>query len=206
PDELQRLTHVLEAAHQPIYLISDESYARIVFDGAEFHSPLRFYDRSFLIYTYGKTLVAPGQRLGYIAMAPGMPDREELREAILVSQIALGYTFPNALMQYSMEDLEQASIDVSALERRRDRMVSALTDLGYETVKPEGTFYVMVRSPMADDLEFTRRLAEDDVFVLPGRMFELPGWFRISLTANDDMVERSLAGFERALAKEHVAG
>src|SRR2546423_6568325 len=106
PDELQRLANVLEASHQAIYLISDEAYSRILFDRREFQSPVRYYDRSFLIYTYGKTLVAPGQRLGYIAMPPSMPDREELREAVFVSQLALGYAFPNALMQYAMEDLE----------------------------------------------------------------------------------------------------
>ncbi len=205
PDELERLADVLEASHRPIYLISDESYSRILFDGREFHSPVRYYDRSFVIYTYGKTLVAPGQRIGYIAMPPSMPDREELREAVLVAQLANGYAFPNALMQYAMGDLEQVSVDVAALQRRRDRMVSALTEMGYEAVTPEGTFYVMVRSPMADDLVFTHRLAEENVFVLPGRMFELPGWFRISLTANDDMVGRSLTGFERAIASTHLS-
>jgi len=133
-----------------------------------------------------------------------MPDREALREAVFVSQLALGYAFPNALMQYAMEDLEKVSVDVDALQRRRDRIVGALTEMGYETVNPEGTFYVMVRSPIADDREFTRQLAEQDVFVLPGRMFELPGWFRISLTANDAMVERALPGFERALESVRV--
>jgi aspartate aminotransferase len=71
--------------------------------------------------------------------------------------------------------------------------------MGYEVVRPEGTFYVMVRSPIADDLDYMHRLADESVFVLPGRMFELPGWFRISLTANDEMVDRALGGFERAL-------
>src|SRR5205809_6917869 len=205
PDELQGLAAVLKAAARPIYLLSDESYNRITYDGRPHVSPLRFYDRSFLIYTYGKTLVAPGQRIGYIAMPPSMPDREELRDAVLVAQLANGYAFPNALMQYAMGDLEQVTIDVAALQRRRDRMVSALIEMGYEAVTPEGTFYVMVRSPMADDLVFTRRLADEDVFVLPGRMFELPGWFRISLTANDDMVGRSLTGFERAIASTHLS-
>ena len=204
PDELERLSEVLEAAHQPIYLISDESYSRILFDGREFTTPLRHFNRGFLVYTYGKTLVAPGQRLGYVAMPPWMPDREELRTALLVAQASLGYTFPNALMQYAMEDLEKAIIDVPAMQRRRDRVVSALTEVGYEAVTPEGTFYVMVRSPIADEVEFMRRLADEDVFVLPGRMFELPGWFRISLTASDSMVDRALPGFEKALKKEHV--
>lgn len=199
PDELERLTHVLEAAHQPIYLISDESYSRILFDGREHISPLRFYHRAFLVYTYGKTLLAPGQRIGYVAMPPSMPDREELRDALLVSQVALGWTFPNAVMQYAMGDLEHVSVDVAAMQRRRDRIIDALSNMGYEVVRPEGTFYVMVRSPIADDLDYMHRLADENVFVLPGRMFELPGWFRISLTANDEMVDRALGGFERAL-------
>jgi aspartate aminotransferase len=203
--ELERLAAVLKGAPNPIYLISDESYSRILFDGREHISPVRFYDRSFLIYTYGKTLLAPGQRIGYIAMPPSMPGREELRGALMVSQTALGWTFPNAIMQYAMRDLEQASVDVAAMQRRRDRLVSALTEMGYEAVTPEGTFYVMVRSPLPDDVKFMNRLAEERVFVLPGGMFEIPGWFRISLTANDDMVDSSLAGFAKAIEEAKVS-
>ncbi len=160
---------------------------------------MKFYDRSFLIYTYGKTLLAPGQRLGYVAISPTMPDRPALRNAILVAQVVTGFQFPNAVMQYALEDLDKASIDIVALQRRRDRVLSALGDMGYETVRPGGTFYVVVRSPMADDVAFAALLAEHDVYVLPGAAFELPGWFRISLTANDAMVERSLPGFQAAL-------
>ena len=204
PEELQRLAAVLNRAPRPIYLLSDESYNRILYDGRAHHSPVRYYDRSFLIYTYGKTLVAPGQRIGYIAMPPSMPDREELRTALFVAQSITAYAYPNALMQYAMGDLDKASVDVAALQRRRDRIVSALDEMGYETVKPEGTFYVLVRSPLEDDVTFTRLLAQENVFVLPGRLFELPRWFRISLTANDDMVERALPGFERALESVRV--
>jgi aspartate aminotransferase len=199
PEELQKLAHVLRQAKQPIYLISDESYCRILYDGREFHTPVRYYDRSFLVYTYGKTLLIPGQRIGYVAMPPSMADREELRGALMTSQMASGWLFPNAVMQYAMADLEHVSIDVQALERRRDRMVSALGEMGYQTVRPAGTFYVLVRSPLADEVAFTERLAQENVFVMPGRVFELPGWFRISLTANDDMVERSLKGFAAAI-------
>ena len=204
PEELQRLAALLNRAPRPIYLLSDESYNRILYDGRAHHSPVRYYDRSFLIYTYGKTLVAPWQRIGYIAMPPSMPDREELRTALFVAQSITAYAYPNALMQYAMGDLEKASVDVAALQRRRDRIVSALDEMGYETVKPQGTFYVLVRSPLEDDVAFTRLLAQENVFVLPGRLFELPRWFRISLTANDDMVERALPGFERALESVRV--
>jgi aspartate aminotransferase len=202
PSELTGLAEVLDRASErngrPVYLVSDEAYSRILFDGAPFHSPVKFYDRSLLIYTYGKTLLAPGQRLGYVAIPPTMPDRPALRNAILAAQVVTGFQFPNAVMQYALEDLDKASIDIVALQRRRDRVLSALGDMGYEMVRPRGTFYVVVRSPMADDEGFAALLAEHDVYVLPGAAFELPGWFRISLTANDAMVERSLPGFQAA--------
>ena len=137
-------------------------------------------------------------RIGYLTVPPTMPDREALRQRIMVAQLAGGFLFPNALLQHAIEDLEALSIDVGALERRRDRMVPALRGLGYETTMPEGTFYVMARSPIDDDEAFGDILAEEDVLVLPGTVVEVPGWFRISLTASDAMVERSLAGFARA--------
>ncbi len=199
PAELRRLAAVLSSVERPLYLISDESYSRILFDGREHHTPLAYYDRAFLVYTYGKTLLAPGQRIGYIAMPPTMPSREELRTAVFTAQVVTGYAFPNAVMQYALGDLEGVSIDVAALERRRDRVVGALREMGYDAVSPEGTFYVMVPSPEPDDVAFTEKLAAESVFVMPGRVFEMPGWFRLSLTATDAMVERSLEGFARAL-------
>jgi len=203
PDELARLAAVLEDGSRrnarPIYLLSDESYCRIVFDRAEFHSPLHYYPKSFLLYTYGKTLLTPGQRIGYIAMPPTMPGREQLRPAIFAAQAVSGYAFPNAVMQYAVGDLEKLSIDVGALQNRRDVLLKALGEMGYETVKPAGTFYVLVKSPLPDDVEYTERLAAEKVFVMPGKLFQLPGWFRISLTGNDDMVRRSLPGFEKVL-------
>jgi len=202
-DALRSLAEALEAASatngRSLYLVADEPYNRIVFDGRTFHSPAEAYPNTITTYSYGKTLLAPGMRIGYIAVPPTSPDRVALRDAIFVSQIASGYAFPNALLQHAIEDLEQLSIDVGALERRRDRLVPALRAMGYETTMPEGTFYVMVRGPIEDDVAFCATLAENDVLVLPGSVVEVPGWFRVSLTASDEMVERGLPGFERAL-------
>jgi aspartate aminotransferase len=201
-EDLWDLAGTLEAAShrigRPIYLISDEPYNRIVFDGRTFHSPAETYPHTITTYSYGKTLLAPGMRIGYLTVPPTMPDRVELRDRIMLAQIAAGYAFPNALLQHAIEDLEALSIDVGRLERRRDRLVPALADLGYEPTTPEGTFYVMARAPIDDDMAFAEILLEEDILVLPGRIVELAGWFRISLTASDEMVERSLAGFERA--------
>jgi aspartate aminotransferase len=182
----------------PIYLVSDEPYNRIIFDGRAFHSPAEVYPHTVVAYSYGKTLLAPGQRIGYLTVPPTMPDREAFRAAIFVAQLATGYAFPNALLQHAIEDLEGLSIDVAAMQRRRDRLVEALRQIGYETTMPEGTFYVMARAPIADDVAFSDMLARHRVLVLPGTVVEVPGWFRISLTATDRMVERGIPGFAAA--------
>jgi aspartate aminotransferase len=203
PKILESLAQVLSRARErngrTIYLLSDEAYSRIVYDGREFCSPTEFYPHGLVIYTYGKTLLTPGQRLGYIALPPTMPEREALRPALFLAQMMLGYAFPNALLQHALPDLEPLSIDVVHLQHKRDRMVKMLCDIGYEVNVPEGTFYLLARSPLEDDVAFIERLAEQKVFCLPGRVFELPGYFRISLTANDDMIERAAAGFAAAL-------
>jgi aspartate aminotransferase len=200
--ELAALADVLREASQrhgrPIVLLSDESYNRIVFDGIDFHTPALEYDATITIYTYGKTTLAPGQRIGWAAMTPTFPDREATGYRIFVQQLAAGWGFPNALLQHAIGDLEDLSIDIAALQARRDRTVPALREMGYEVTNPEGTFYVMVRSPDPDDLAFSSRLAELGALVLPGTIVESPGWFRISLTASDAMVERGLEVFRVA--------
>lgn len=185
----------------PIWILSDEPYNRILFDGRRFDSPAQLYPHTVITYSYGKTLLAPGQRIGYLTVPPTLPERHELRDEILLQQFATGFAFPNALMQHALADLERLSIDVGALERRRDRLVPALRELGYDATMPEGTFYVMARSPIADDVTFTDVLARHKVLVLPGSIVEVPGWFRISLTSSDQMVEDSIPRFAAAMAE-----
>ncbi|HEX2756693.1 MAG TPA: aminotransferase class I/II-fold pyridoxal phosphate-dependent enzyme [Candidatus Limnocylindrales bacterium] len=203
--DLERLATTLRDASarigRTITLVSDEPYNRILFDGRVFHSPAEVYPDTVITYSYGKTLLAPGMRIGYLTVPPTMDGREDFRERVLIAQIATGYSFPNALLQHAIEDIERLSIDIAALQRRRDRVVGALDGMGYQPTTPEGTFYVMARAPIDDDVAFCELLAEENVAVLPGTVVEVPGWFRVSLTANDQMVEASLAGFERARAR-----
>ena len=197
----QTLTDASERIGHPIYLVSDEPYNRILFDGRPFHSPAEAYPHTVITYSYGKQLLAPGQRIGYLTVPPTMPDREAFGDTIFVAQLATGYAFPNALLQHAIEDLEKLSIDIPAMQARRDRMVGALREIGYETTVPEGTFYIMARAPIPDDVAFCELLGRHRVLVLPGAVVEVPGWFRISLTATDEMVERGLPGFAAAHAQ-----
>ena len=140
---------------------------------------------------------APGQRLGYLALSPLMPgpERKSLQDSMFAAQMALGWCFPNALMQYAIPDLEGLSIDIPAIAARRTRMSDALTGAGYGVVRPEGTFYLFCKYPGGDPDRFWNALADEDVFVMPGRVMASPDHFRICLTASDPMVERSLPIF-----------
>jgi aspartate aminotransferase len=205
PGTLAALADLLTAASQrwgkPIWLISDEPYSRLVFSDAEFHSPSEFYTYTLISYSYGKILLTPGERIGWLALSPSIPDRQPLREAIELSQIAAGWLFPNAVLQYAIDDLERLSIDLADLETKRYRLASELTVAGYDLRVPEGTFYLWVRSPDADDVAFCRRLADQNVLVLPGTVCEVPGYFRISLTASNDMIDRALPALRVAGAE-----
>jgi aspartate aminotransferase len=198
------LSEASQSQGQPIYLLSDEAYSRIIFDGRSYPSPATFYPNSFLIYTYGKTLLTPGERLGYIALSPQMANREAIRIALFTTQFAMGFAFPNALLQHALGDLEKLSIDIPHLQVKRDWMVGALREMGYSVHTPEGTFYLFVKSPLPDDEAFAELLSQYKVLVLPGIIAEAPGYFRISLTANDEMIQRSLPGFAAAIERAHA--
>jgi aspartate/methionine/tyrosine aminotransferase len=177
-----------------IWLLSDEPYRRIRFDGIGFASPAGSYPWTLIDYSYGKVLLAPGQRLGYLAISPLLEpaERTALRQACMPLQLAIGWGFPDALMQYAAPALESVSIDLAELARKRDRMFGALTDAGYTLTRPEGTFYLWGRAPGRDGAAFCAALAERGVYLMPGTLFDQPAHFRISLTATMDMIERAL--------------
>lgn len=191
------LTQASKRNGRRIFLLSDEPYRRIRFDDRTFVSPAQIYPWSLVTYSYGKVLLAPGQRLGYLAVSPNMPriEREAIRDHMFSAQMALGWCFPDAVMQYAIRDLEELSIDISALSMKRNRMTEALEKAGYEVLQPEGTFYLFCKWPGDNPDHFWSALADRDVFVMPGSAMGVPRHFRICLTASEDMIERSLPFF-----------
>jgi aspartate aminotransferase len=200
-DALKALADLLDRSSarigRRIFLLSDEPYRRLRFDGRDFLSPAAIYPWTFISYSYGKVLLAPGQRLGYLALSPLMPssDRQALREVMLSAQMALGWCFPNAVMQYAVPDLERLSIDQAALARRRDMLTETLTRSGFQVLRPEGTFYLWSKWPAGDPDKQWNALADRKVFVMPGSVMNSPTHLRISLTASDRMIERALPAF-----------
>ena len=203
-ETLTALAELLERASRRIghriCLLSDEPYRRLRFDGHGFVSPAAVYPWTLIAYSYGKVLLAPGQRLGYLAISPLMPqaDRQPLRDAMFATQMALGWCFPNALMQYALPQLDRLSIDVQALTRRRDTLSDALQSAGHVVLPPEGTFYLWAKWAGNDPDRQWNALADRNVFVLPGATMNAPDYFRISLTASDEMVARALPAFATA--------
>jgi aspartate aminotransferase len=193
----ERLERASRRIGRRIFLLSDEPYRRLRFDGRGFVSPAALYPWTLISYSYGKVLLAPGQRLGYLAISPRMPaaDRQALRDALFSTQMALGWCFPNAVMQNAVPQLDRLSIDVAALTRRRDTLSEVLTKAGHAVLPPEGTFYLWVRWSGNDPERQWNALADRDVFVLPGSVMNAKEYFRISLTASDEMVARALPAF-----------
>jgi aspartate aminotransferase len=124
-----------------------------------------------------------------------IPERRAFNDSMFAAQLALGWCFPNAVMQYAIPDLENLSIDQAALTRRRDQLLGVLKESGYEALPPEGTFYLWAKWPAGDTEQLWTELANRNVFVMPGRIMNAADHFRLSLTASDEMVERSLPAF-----------
>ena len=172
-----------------------------MFSDAEFHSPSEFYPYTLIAYSYGKVLLTPGERIGWLAISPSIPDGKRSATRSSWPRWPRGWLFPNAVLQYAIADLETLSIDLDELEGKRDRVAAELLDAGYQLRTPEGTFYLWVRSPDPDDLAFCRRLADRRVLVLPGTICEAPGYFRISLTGSPEMIDNALPGFRAAITE-----
>jgi aspartate aminotransferase len=203
-EELGALAALLGELDPPPLWISDECHREVRGEGVPLTSPMELYDETCVVYSFGKSLLIQGQRIGYIAVSPRISGGRAVSELLERTCRMMGFCTPTALMQLAVRRLLGRRPPGSvAIERRRERAVAALRAAGYELVPPEATFFVYPRSPDPDDVAFATRLAERGVLVLPSALFHHPGYFRLSLTASDAMLEgalRSLASEQRSAA------
>jgi aspartate aminotransferase len=192
---------LLASAGQPIVLISDEPYKALVFDDVVPPEVPPLVTRSIIATSWSKSLAIPGERIGYLAFSPRMPEAAELFEACTFTNRVLGYVNAPALWQWVVAEVGDQVIDVAPYQEKRDLMYEGLTRIGYQCVKPQGAFYVFPRTPIFDDVAFVRMLAEEGVLTVPGSGFGAPGHIRISLTVERETVVRALPGFARAFAR-----
>ena len=184
-----------------IYLISDEPYRRIIFDGLTYPQVFPYYENTVVVTSHAKDLALPGERIGYIAVNPNCPDRQELANGLTFCNRTLGFVNAPALMQHVVQGLQGVSVDATDYQRKRDFLYSQLTELGYSVVKPQGAFYLFPSSPVEDDVEFVDALQEWNVLTVPGQGFGTPGHFRISYCVEDWVLEGAIDGFARAAEK-----
>ena len=189
---------VLARTARPIVLISDEPYRALVFDDVTVPEVPPLVTRSIVATSWSKSLAIPGERIGYLAFSPRLPEAADLFAACTFTSRVLGFVNAPALWQWVVAEVGDQAIDVAPYREKRDLMYEGLTRIGYRCVKPQGAFYVFPRTPIDDDVAFVRRLAEEGVLTVPGSGFGMPGHIRISLTVERDTVVRALPGFERA--------
>ncbi len=197
--ELRALGQVLDRVDRPITVISDEPYRALVYDGIEPPEVFRILKRVVVAHSWSKAQAIAGERIGYMAISPELPEAEELRNACTFTNRILGFINAPAIWQWVEAEAGESTVDVSAYQEKRDILCDALLSYGYRLAKPQGTFYVFPRTPIADDVAFVRALQREGILAVPGSGFGRAGYFRLSLTASKDTVVRSLPGFERVL-------
>ena len=185
----------------PVYLISDDPYKKIVFDGVETPNILELYENSIYITSHSKDLALPGERIGYVAVHPKCADGDNLMSGLIFCNRVLGFVNAPALIQRAVKNVQDVSVDAEMYRKKRDFLYGELTRIGYSVVKPQGAFYLFPKSPIEDEVAFVQKLAEKKVLVVPGRGFGSPGYFRISYCVPDKVLEGSIRGFENAFSE-----
>jgi len=181
----------------PVYLVGDEPYRRLVYDGLELPSLFAAYPHTILATSFSKDLSIPGERLGYAAVSPRATGRGELVAGMILANRILGFVNAPALVQRAAAKLTGVSVDVTRYARRRDLMARVLTEAGYEFVMPRGAFYFFPQAPGGDDLALVARLKEENILAVPGRGFGRAGRFRLAFCVPEAAIERSAEGFAR---------
>ncbi|RII26662.1 MAG: aspartate aminotransferase [Geobacter sp.] len=184
-----------------IYVISDEPYARIAYDGKQVPNIFPHVDNAVIVTSHSKDLALPGERIGYLAANPRMAGVEQFMEGAVFSNRVLGFVNAPALMQRLVAKLQRESVDISLYQEKRDLLCDSLISLGFSLVKPDGAFYLFPKSPLEDDVEFVRIAQRYKILLVPGAGFGAPGYFRIAYCVGKEMIERSLPAW-RALAQE----
>ena len=184
-----------------IYLVSDEPYRDIVYDGVQVPGVMKLYGHSILVFSYSKSLSLSGERIGYIAVHPECEDAADLMGGLVLCNRMLGFVNAPALMQRVIARLQGVNVDAGIYKRKRDLLCEGLASVGYEVSKPEGAFYLFQKTPIADDVAFVRALQEERILAVPGSGFGGPGFIRIAYCVDDATINNAMAGFGRVLNK-----
>ena len=204
--ELEALADLLREKQaqygHPIYIIADEPYRELVYGGVEVPFLPAIYPNAIYCYSYSKTLSLPGERVGFLALHPAMDDYAAVHAAVLGAGRALGYICVSSLFQLAVAECLGQTADISAYAANRELIYGALTDMGYACARPDGAFYLFLKSPEPDARAFCRRAMDYDILLVPGDDFGCPGYARLAYCVAHSQLERSLPAF-RKLAESY---
>ncbi len=209
-ESLKELAALLQQKSQEmgraVYLISDDPYKKIAFDGVKTPNICEFYDNSIYITSHSKDLAVPGERIGMVVVHPRAENAKELMAGLIFCNRVLGFVNAPSLIQRAVKIAQGAVVDVGEYQRKRDYLYGELKRIGYSVVKPQGAFYFFPQSPLLDEVEFIRLLASKRVLAVPGRGFGLAGYFRLSYCLPDKVIEGAVLGLEEAFKEARGKG
>ena len=186
-----------------IFIVSDEPYKKIIYDGLKYPSPLNAHRHTIIATSHSKDLSLPGERIGYVALHPDCENHDDMITGFTFCTRTLGFINAPAFMQNVVRNLQGVTINVTEYQRKRDFIYGNLAKMGYDVVKPKGAFYIFPKCPIEDDVAFVHELQQDyHVLTVPGVAFGTPGYFRLVYCVEDQTLESSMPGLEK-LAKKY---
>lgn len=204
-ESLQKLGVLLKKKNQELgktlFLLTDEAYRRIVYDGTKLPNAFQYYPHSIRVTSHSKDLSLPGERIGYVAVSPLCEEVDELISALVFANRTLGFVNAPALMQRLIAPLQKNSVNIKDYEEKRDLFYHSLKAFGYQVVKPQGAFYLFPKAPIEDDVAFVKELQSKRILTVPGRGFGKPGYFRIAYAVEKQVIEKALPGFKEVAEK-----
>ena len=196
------LTKCEEKYGHPIYLISDEPYRELVYDGVKVPYLTKYYNDTIISYSFSKSHSIPGERIGYVLVCPRCSDFTAVYQAICGAGRALGFVCAPSMLQKLLPYCLGKTADISVYDRNRRLLLEKLTEFGFETVRPDGAFYLFIKSPSGDATEFCERAKGEEILIVPSDDFGCPGYARLAYCVTTEQIERALPAFER-LAKSY---
>ena len=206
-ETLSRLAEVLrekerEYGHE-IFLISDEPYREIIFDGKTYEYPSKYYENSISCYSFSKSLSLPGERIGYLAVNPAAKDADILADMCTQISRGIGHNCPASTAQLAVAEVIEETADISVYETNRNLLYDAFVRLGFTTVKPDGTFYILVKALEEDGISFCRKAKDYDLIFVPADNFGTPGYFRVAYCIDTEKVKRAIPVLERFVKEKY---
>lgn len=186
-----------------IFLVSDEPYREIVFDGKTAPYPAKYYDNTLTCYSYSKSLSLPGERIGYVAVNPKATDADII--SVMCAQISrgIGHNCPASLIQLAVSEVLGQTADLQVYEKNMNLLYDEMTSLGFDIVRPGGTFYIMPKALEADSIAFCEKAKKYDLILVPADSFQAPGYFRMAYCIDTEKVERSLEAIRKFVKAEY---